>query len=106
MTTISIIGTCGSNAHLLTAATYTKMIELTKFAIEEIINIDATEAILVSGGAAWSDHLVVSLNFKIRKANFLLRGKAYRFSEVTWKNTYPTLSFIYRPHLTQSLVNT
>lgn len=60
MTTVSIIGTAGRGDYgkMMTSALYTKMIEKSKAILDEW---KIGQISLVSGGAAWSDHVAVQL---------------------------------------------
>ena len=62
MVRISIIGTCGrSNQELLTQQLFFDMIVKVIDIIDNEFKLDTSEVILVSGGAAWSDHIAVKL---------------------------------------------
>lgn len=114
MTTVSVIGTAGrKNKHKLNNELYDKMINKVKDIIENKFNLNPNNITLVSGGAAWCDHLAVNLfldnyvknstlylpcdwNFKNKKylesINMYDCGKVansyhYYFSEKLGKNT-------------------
>lgn len=63
MKTIAIIGTAGrkTDRYKLNAKIYKQMIEKTKDLIENHFKLNPTEITLISGGAAWSDHIAVEL---------------------------------------------
>jgi hypothetical protein len=63
MTTVSVIGTAGGkeSANMLTVALYTAMIRRAESIITEEFKLDPASVTLVSGGAAFSDHVAVEL---------------------------------------------
>lgn len=62
MITVSVIGTSGRNTmDKLNAELYEKMITMTKDIIDNTFKLDPKNIILISGGAAWCDHIAVSL---------------------------------------------
>ena len=64
MNTIAIIGTAGRGADLnrLTSDIFLRMYNTTQKIIEEIVPTkDVCDFKLVSGGAAWADHLAVTI---------------------------------------------
>jgi len=85
VSTVSIIGTCGrSNKELLNLNVYNKMIERAKYIIEKEFKLDPKNIMLVSGGAAWSDHIVISLYLE----NYVNQAKLYlptEFDNITKK---------------------
>lgn len=60
---VAIIGTAGRDEHApqLTAKLYHKMKELCDGIICMIFELDPNNVVLISGGAAWSDHIAVDL---------------------------------------------
>ena len=72
MTTVSIIGTSGRKESL-NLELYKKMILSTKTFLE---NLNLDYIILVSGGAAWSDHIAVTLF--LNRQNYNLNIKELR----------------------------
>lgn len=61
-TTIAIIGPSGRyDTEFLTANVYQKMIAKTKKIITEKLKMNPNDVELISGGAAWSDHVAVKL---------------------------------------------
>ena len=59
---LAIIGTAGrSKAEELTKELFVKMVEKTKEIVEQVFKLDPKKITLVSGGAAWCDHIVIDL---------------------------------------------
>lgn len=57
MVTVAIIGTAGRDKqNIYTATLYDKMVDVVKYMIRNL-----TDIVLISGGAAWSDHIAVKL---------------------------------------------
>lgn len=80
---ISIIGTAGrSKTDFLTKDIYKKMVKKTKEIIEKVFNKDPENVFLVSGGAAWSDHIVINLYLE----NYITTGRLYLPAEWDFNN--------------------
>ena len=62
MTTLSVIGTAGrNNQDKLSIGLYYSMVEKCKDIIQNHFGLNPKNIVLVSGGAAWADHVVVDL---------------------------------------------
>jgi len=73
MITVSIIGTSGRGClNAMNKKIYKKMIIKTKDIIENHFKLDPKNICLVSGGAAWADHVVVKLYLDKYVSNALL----------------------------------
>ena len=73
--TISIIGSASGkkqNDHLLNKKTWNYMCQISENYITEKITQDWSKIILVSGGAAWSDHVAVFLYLKHPGSHLIL----------------------------------
>lgn len=82
MVTVSIIGTAGKNyLDKMDLKLYNKMLTQSKFIIENIFNLKPENIILVSGGAAWSDHLVIDLFLE----SYIKKAKI--FMPINWDST-------------------
>lgn len=75
MITVAIIGTAGRKLDIykMNSEIYNKMIEKTKEIIEKIFRLDPIKIKLISGGAAWSDHIVIDLFL----SNYISQSKLY-----------------------------
>lgn len=92
---VAIIGTANRNKKLLrnmSAELYEDMIERAHETIVNDLNLDVSNVILVSGGAAWSDHVAVSLFERNRYAGLELyipcdwkESKYYDNGERGWR---------------------
>lgn len=74
--TVAIIGTAGRNKNFwnkMDKKLFEKMIDQSKFIIENIFKLDSNNIKLVSGGAAWSDHIVIKLYLN----NYVTNGLIY-----------------------------
>ena len=73
MITVSIIGTSGRGClNVMDKKTYKKIIIKAKNIIENHFKLDPKNICLVSGGAAWTDHVVVKLYLDKYVSNALL----------------------------------
>lgn len=62
MTTVSIVGTAGRSFDArLTSVLYEKMLNATDTVMRSVFGLNPSEVTLVSGGAAWADHVAVDL---------------------------------------------
>jgi hypothetical protein len=74
MINVSIIGTCGrTNSDKLSKELYEKMIDKTKDIIENDFKLNLKDIILISGGAAWSDHILIDLYLN----DYVINAKIY-----------------------------
>jgi hypothetical protein len=76
MINVAIIGTAGRDKTVskeMTSELFTKMIKKSKDIIENTFHLDPSTVILVSGGAAWSDHIVIKLFME----NYISNGLLY-----------------------------
>jgi hypothetical protein len=84
MKTVSIIGTAGRklDKYKMTSKLYDKMLLEAKNIIQKTFKLDPAKVILVSGGAAWSDHIAVDLYLQ----KFVTRAKLYLPCDWDFKN--------------------
>lgn len=90
MVSVAIIGTAGrSDLNKLNLELYQKMVSKSKYIIQNIFKLKPENIILISGGAAWSDHIIIDLFLESYTKNGLIymptRWENKKYLETSYK---------------------